>query len=237
MRFSLTMPYRRLPNTDKARLRALQTALNLGEELEGGALAFSNKTFAEIKSFLPYFSKIYQEYHTTIQRENEAAHGYQSKVRMARMYVSHFIQVLNLTVQRNEIKAAQQSLYGLEPGTRAVPDLISEEDLLKWGDAAILGEQKRLSSGGAALYNPSIAKVKVHFEIFKDAHYRQQIHRKSTGRLHDQMSELRVKADKLIQTLWNEIEAHFSAIEDKAEQMARCSEFGVVYYLRKSEKK
>ena len=44
------MPYRRLPNTDKARLRALNTALKLGDTLLPNELAYSQAIYAKIKA-------------------------------------------------------------------------------------------------------------------------------------------------------------------------------------------
>ena len=55
------MPYRRLPNTDVARLRALRTAYTIGKELPPFKLAFSQSTLQKIQSFLPSFEKILLE--------------------------------------------------------------------------------------------------------------------------------------------------------------------------------
>ena len=51
------MPYRRLPNTDLARLRALRTAYAIGKELPPFKLAYSQSTLQKIQSFLPSFEK------------------------------------------------------------------------------------------------------------------------------------------------------------------------------------
>ena len=48
---------------------------------------------------------------------------YRHIVQNARMYISHFIQVLNLAVIRGEIKKEQKLLYGLDPHQHVVPDL------------------------------------------------------------------------------------------------------------------
>ena len=42
-----------------------------------------------------------------------------------RLYISHFIQVLNLAVLRDEIKVVHKELYDL-PEANVVPDLLSE---------------------------------------------------------------------------------------------------------------
>jgi len=42
------MPYRRLPNTDTARIRAMKTALELGKELPPHKLAYSSNIINSI---------------------------------------------------------------------------------------------------------------------------------------------------------------------------------------------
>jgi len=95
-------------------------------------------------------------------------------VKMARLYISHFIQVLNLAVIRNEIRALQKELYGLNVQENALPDLSSETALADWGRKVIEGERKRMGQGGIPIYNPTIAKVKVHYDIFMESYEKQK---------------------------------------------------------------
>ena len=81
---------------------------------------------------------------------------YRHRVRNARMYISHFIQVLNLAVIRGEIKRSQKELYKLDPKSDSLPDLTSEEGLMEWGQNIIDGENQRTAAGGFAIYNPTI---------------------------------------------------------------------------------
>ena len=53
------MPYRRLPNTDTARIRAMKTALEKGKELPPHKLAFSSKTIVNLQKFLPSLNTIF----------------------------------------------------------------------------------------------------------------------------------------------------------------------------------
>ena len=50
-----SMPYRRLPNTDTARIRAMKTALEKGKDLPPNILAFSSKTIVNLRRFVPQF--------------------------------------------------------------------------------------------------------------------------------------------------------------------------------------
>ena len=230
------MPYRRLPNTDQARLRSLNRALEKGEILSMHDLAFSQKIFVEIRGFLPIFSKSLFEYKQSLDNQVSNNQKYQEKLKKARLYVNHFIQVLNLAVIRNEIKEEFQPFYGLEESCRSVPDLTSEVSLLEWGQKVIEGEAKRLSKGGSPLYSPSIANVRVHFEIFKDAYNKQKVLQNSTARHLEIVAQQRTTADSIILHLWNEVEERFVTIDDQEERLNACREYGLIYYYRKGEK-
>ena len=84
--------------------------------------------------------------------------------------------------------------------------------------------------------NPSMGKVRVWYERFKDSHHSQQTAHKSYQRSTRQLSDMRRKIDALIQAVWNEVEDSFTSLPD-AEKRENCSEYGVVYVFRKSEKK
>ena len=167
------MPYRRLPNTDQARVRALKTAVEKGELYNVRDLAITLKTLFEARNFLQRFEAAQIYYTQCYDNQSRASRKHQSNVKTARLYISHFIQVLNLAVLRDEIKVAHKDLYGL-PDTNTVPDLLSEAALVEWGKRIIDGEQRRMSQGGIPIYNPTIARVKVHYDIFLDSYERQK---------------------------------------------------------------
>ena len=49
------MPYRRLPNTDTARLKSLNSAFTKGKDLPPFKLAFSPSSFRKMQSSIPQF--------------------------------------------------------------------------------------------------------------------------------------------------------------------------------------
>ena len=176
------MPYRRLPNTDTARIKALKIAIDKCSETDFNDVVVSMKTIHRAKSVVGRFERMCVLYKQTFERQVRANKSFQRQIRNARMYVSHFVQVLYLSVIRNEIKEENLILYGLENSELLVPDLSTNEVLLYWGDKIIEGEEKRVSVGGVPIYNPTIAKVKVMYSIFKDGYQTQQIHQKATNR-------------------------------------------------------
>ncbi len=108
------MPYRRLPNTDNARIKALKTAINKCNNTDFNDVAISMKTLHKAKSDVRKFERMCQIYQQTFDTQIKANKQFQKQIKNARMYLSHFIQVLYLSVIRNEIKPDNLSLYGLE---------------------------------------------------------------------------------------------------------------------------
>ena len=230
------MPYRRLPKTDQARLTALQMAVQRASEADFTEQVLQYKTLSEAQRFLMQFENTVMQYHENFRTKVSANKQYRKVVQNARMYISHFIQVLNLAVIRGEIKAEQKELYGLDPNNHIVPDLSSEEDLLVWGENIIQGEQKRTSMGGFAIYNPAIAKVKVHYDIFKDHQMSHTLHKKATSRVMGDVETMRKQADAIILNIWNEVESYYKDLLPY-DKLCHCKNYGVIYYYRPTEKK
>lgn len=148
------MPYRRLPNTDQARIRALENAITKDDIRENNQLVISYKSIQEARNFVEVFKRNNKLYAQNFDAQVKSSKKYQSQVKSVRLYISHFIQVLNMSVIRSEIKKENKLLYGLEIDDYTVPDLSSETFLLKWGEAIIKGEEERLKKGGVPVYNP-----------------------------------------------------------------------------------
>ena len=158
------MPYRRLPNTDAARIRALKAALKKGQYLEIDTIAYPFALKQKIEFFLPKFEVAITNSKLAKEKQFDNSQKFSEYTKKARLYISHFIQVLNLAVLRDEIKVAHKELYGL-PASNTVPDLLSEASLVEWGKKIIEGEQLRTTQGGIPIYNPTIARVKVHYDF------------------------------------------------------------------------
>jgi len=229
------MPYRRLPNTDAARLRALRIAKQKYDEKGMAGVPYSSKIIYEVDAFIPMLERAISDYKMSLGGQVEQNQKYQTLVRTARMYVSHFIQVLNLSCLRNEIKPEKKLLYKLLPDNYAVPDLSTEMLLKEWGQNIIEGQYKRLNTGGTPIYNPAIAKVKVHYDLFMDAYQSKRITQQNSNRYLDHIQKLRSQADELILALWNQIENAYSDL-GMLEMQSRAKEFGIVYYLRRKER-
>lgn len=229
------MPYRRLPNTNQARLRSIQQAVHKGEAASLYDLAYSYKLFEDAKGFLTKYQRAMNENKQCSEKQFSSSIEFQEAAKNARMYVSHFIKVLNMCVQRHEIRAEYKEFYGLDPDNYVTPDLTSDESLYRWGKKIIEGEQHRLSKGGTPIYNPAIAKVRVHYDIFAEGYSNQKILQNNTSRTSENIGQLNSEADELILKIWDEVEATYANLQP-AIKIERCKEYGLIYYYRKGEK-
>lgn len=225
------MPYRRLPNTDNARIKALRTAI---ERFSAGGKIFITQSLPALKTLLFNFETAQKLYLDSLKRQSAENIKFQKHIKNTRLYISHFIQVLNFAVIRGEIKKEQKSYYMIEPDNYTVPDLSSNEAILAWGEKVIKGEQQRIARGGAPIYNPTIARVNVAYSQFKDAYFTQKTHQATTTRQLEAIASQREDMDKTLYAIWNQIESEF-AVLPPAERLAKCKQYGVVYYLRKGE--
>lgn len=230
------MPYRRLPNTDSARLRALKTALKKGKDLPPFKLAYSQSTFSKVELFINNFEKSMAHYKSAYAIQVDKNREYQLIQKKAKLYLSHFIQVINMAISRGELPALVRTVYGMDPDERKVPTLHSERELIDWGKIIIEGESQRLSKGQPPVTNPTIAVVKVRYQNFIDSFNHQKILQQNTHRAQLELDTLRQRADEIILSIWNEVEEHYKELPDD-ERRDRATEYGVVYVYRKNELK
>ena len=227
------MPYRRLPKTDQARIRALKAAVE--SSVKGGVYTqvLTHNTYHRAKELLERFSREVAVYKRCVaeQASKKGNEQYEAALKKARMYVSHFIQVLSMSIMRGEIARAKRPYYGLPENEDTVPNLFSEASVLEWGQKVIAGEQRRQSEGGIPIYNPTMGRVSVVFEIFKEMYDRQHMLQTRTAEALANISNMRYGVDELIFEIWGEVEKTFSSLSGET-RIKRCSEYGVIYYYR-----
>jgi len=228
------MPYRRLPNTDVARLKALKQAYQMGKELPPFKLAFSQTTFNKIHAILPGFEAAVRLYKSTYAAGIAKGKEYPANFKKAKLYISHFIQVMNMSISRGELHPNIRTFYGLDEFDNKVPEMNTETEVIKWGEKVIAGESERLKKGMTPVSNPTIALVKVRFEQFLGAYHAKKINQKNNIRILNDVTALRTQADEIILSIWNEVESHFADLPDDM-MRDKSAEYGVAYVYRRNE--
>jgi hypothetical protein len=228
------MPYRRLPNTDTARIKAMKTALEKGKELPPNKLAFSSKSIVRLQKFLPQFEHNCQLYRQALASQNKKSREYSDTLKKARIYLTHFIRVMNMAIFRGDLPKETRAFYGLTTDESTVPSFNTENEMMSWGRRIIEGEEFRIKKGGSPITNPTIAVVKVRFENFIESWTYHNTLAKKTSDYTEKNLILRKEADELILQLWNEIENTHSNLPEDIRK-TRSEEYGLVYFYRKSE--
>ena len=228
------MPYRRLPNTDNARYKALLKAYHKGKETPPFKLAFSQSTYQRIVSFLSGFEKSITQQKSALTNQIERNKDYLNLQKKAKLYISHFIQVVNMAIQRSEISGSILDYYKLNGYSRKLPPMNSEEEIIKWGEKIIEGEKQRVRKGMNPITNPTIAVVKVRYEQFLEAYRNQKNLQQTNNRAQKDVADLRPEADDIILNVWNEVEESFKDLPDDLRR-EKATEYGLVYVYRKNE--
>lgn len=228
------MPYRRLPNTDSARMKSLKSAYEKGKDLPPFKLAFSPNSFRKMQAVLPQFENAISEHKNSLNLQAEKNKEYQKRLKKVRLYISHFVQVVNLAITRGDLAPETRNYFGLEDDERKVPSLSSEEDVIRWGEKLIEGERLRRNKGMNPVTNPTIAVLKVHFDKFMEYHHYQKSLKDRSQRAQEHLNERRSQVDGVIQQIWNEVEHTYG---DLPEEMRRekATEYGLIYVFRKNE--
>ena len=228
------MPYRRLPNTDSARMKSLKSAYEKGKDLPPFKLAFSANSFRKMQMFLPQFENAISEHKNSLNLQADKNKEYQKRLKKVKLYISHFIQVVNLAIARGDLTPETRNYFAMGDDEKKVPSLTTEEDVVWWGEQLIKGEQHRRNKGKNPITNPTIAIVKIHFDKFMEYHNYQKSLKDRSQRAQVNLNERRSQIDGVIQQIWNEVEHTYG---DLPEEMRRekAGEYGLIYVFRKNE--
>jgi hypothetical protein len=224
---------KKLPETDDERIDILRAALEQEETNKAWDKILSIAELQDLRVLITKYEGDNAVFNQAITDRAKAKSLYDELFKNAQLYVSHFIQVLFLTVIRNEIKPEYLPLYGFQENSPSLPlpRLLTEEAVLTWAEKLMKGETERTYRGGTSLYNPTIAKVKVHYELFKEAIYSLSIYEKNLARLQNNISEIRKSADEFIGSIWTKVEERYSGTSPE-EQSLRFKAYKIQYLHR-----
>lgn len=226
------MPYRRLPKTDSARLKALRvlTESNVAYTIEGRFL--NPDDLASARRLCQELENASEQYNICMRTQVRYSKRIAKLQHNAMMYLSHFLQVLFLAMDREEIEKDNLSLYGLEEPN--VPYLKTADAIMKWAPMIIEGEKNRLKKKGKPILSPPIGAVVTHFDVFRNMYDSQRQYQVRTKTALEHITKLRGQIDEVILSLWNQIEQQY-ANEPPESRFAKCRQFGVIYYYRRHE--
>lgn len=194
------MPYRRLPKTDSARLKALKTLLENNEIYTVRNRFIDWKLLNRAQPLHDRLLTATEQYKISMSSQVQNARKMDGLQHRASMYLSHFLQVLLMSADRGEIKRSQLPLYGLDERTTALPNLKTTDGLLKWGPIVIEGEKARQKKGGV----PSIILLSAWFLLILISTVRHIAHRGNCN--NEQTEQIRTFpscAQRLMSCCWS----------------------------------
>lgn len=224
----MTTLARRLPNSNLGRDRALKQAHDKFSSIPATTVILHPNTSTRLG-----------EMRTDYKDKQDAVAAAQAAlsvntplkdaaVQKLKKYVSHFIQVFNLGVDREKYPAAHRAFYHLEVSSAAVPNLDAEADVFLWAGRLIDGDAERVAAGGAAMANPDIAEVTTERDAAQPLYTNQSTLADALDTAQEDLEALNPEADKLIKRVWNEVETFYSE-EEAGSMRDNAREWGVVY--------
>lgn len=203
---------------------------------ENGKPVLSYEEVTKMEQWHRKMTKAQSQYKFYYEKVTADGKEYRKDMRMAQMYLSHYIQVFNMCIERGELKKQCRVDFGLDINDNTVPNLRKASDIVKWGERIINAEEKRMQHGGKLIYNPTLAKVKVYWSIFNDRYFSNDKMSDSAQRYLDELAQMRPEVDAFILDLWNRVEALYADLPS-TQRFEKAQQFGVRYYMRTSEKK
>ena len=210
------------------------------------AKMFTEKVVPEVIVLLPAtHAKLATLYETWTKeaRERDLAEGEQNVASLKvndcanalRTYISHFLQVFNMAIERGEHKPGERSYFQLPNSQSNLPSLGGEPQLMTWAARLIKGEAERVNAGLAPMSKPDITAVEAKFNEFKQASdERDQARTKATQEGAD-VQALRAEVDDFIRNdLWYEILGAMRR-EEPAKLRNKARAWGVRYQFQKGE--
>jgi hypothetical protein len=230
------MPYILRPNNDTDRNNVINHMSELiftpqGEIREDAAKIFLNETVEHLKTFMPVYSTAYKNRDLAFSDRSSATKQKNIPKDLVKKNISHFFHTFNNGIERGTFTISERRLYGLSIESMDVPSLITESDILEWGDKIVSGEATRIAQGGKPMTMPSAEEVRVALENYKVAQKQKSDKQIGLTKEQEGIQELRDEADDLIKDLWDEVEFYFRKSEPAARRV-QCSQWGVIYKNR-----
>jgi len=224
------MYQRKYPNTDKERYNVLKSFFDTIKSLTDGGIPISTECFVKAKKVFGIYAKLMDFSEDTNNKENKRIQLYKELFHKSKLYIIHYYQMMNMAIERGELKPEIRLYYGLKQNDNKPPRIHSESELISLAKNLFIADAKRISEGGKYLTNPGIGVVKVWFEKFYDIYQGEKNLENAKTVEVENIQEIRNEADTTIKDIWDNIEAEFIELPNN-ERIDICSKYGMVFEL------
>lgn len=222
------MPTRRLPRSDDERSTALSTCSAKAQSTAPANWLITSAQNSTMSATLSQWRNYRNVLGPALHAQTAATATVEMALATCARYNSHFIQVLNLAIERGNLPASVRSYYQL-PLTHADVPLMNTCPLaLLWAGNLKNGETARVAAGGPPMSWPTIAQVNTAATACINAENIQSSAKSSYDLAQESVADLRPTVDVVVKDLWDTIE--FNLRTDAPSSLRRkAREWGVAY--------
>jgi hypothetical protein len=242
------MAYRRLPNSTPAIVRTFKTAHDTSKLITNPAQRAISPTHAaqlDLDAPASLYSRLLKEASELDIAQAEQAPLTTALARLAARlttYCSHFHQVFDLAIAREEFAPGDRSFYGRPATASTIPDLSDYDAVEDVADKIGEGEKKRFKAADdagrefTAMTNPSAAQVTALLDPFREARAASQRAQIKTDKEAADLRALYQDAYKLAVDICDTVEFFYRAERESMPTFrTHCRRWGVVYIYEPSE--
>ena len=223
------MPSRRLPQTDANRSKALITCARRTSTLSAGAWLITVAQNNTLNGLLSSWRNNQNAAGGGLSVQTGATSASQQCLTRTVRIISHFIQVLDMAIERGALPPSVRPLYQLNASHGGVPDINTVADALLWAQRLADGEAARINQGGAPLAWPAVSEVTAEADLLRAAADTQSTDKLLFDQAQEAIATQRPAIDTHIRDLWDTIEYNLRHEPDAASLRRKAREWGVVY--------
>jgi len=224
----MTTISRKLPNTHVTRAAAIEIAKNKKDNVPPAQNVLTAATALRLDAIYTNYSARMLAVSNALAAQSESTAGTSAAFSKSKMFVSHFIQVFFLGVERSVYTKEQKAFYGLDVNQTALPKLDSDADLLIWGKRLKDGDPLRVAAGGAAMSNPTIAQCNTAYDAWVALYNAHSTEKEAYDIAQEQLEAIIPEADGVILKVWDEAETFYNE-ETPSSKRNNCRLWGAVY--------
>lgn len=222
------MPTRRLPQTDDQRTTALHACNVKYQNTAAPLRLISAAQFVTLGATLSPWRGARDALGPLLSTQTSCTGTCEAALAQCARTNSHFIQVLNLAIDRGVLPASVRAFYELSVSHAEVPPMKTTADALLWADRLATGEGQRIAAGGTALTWPTIGEVNTAATALQNAVNLQSTAKDAYDLAQETVAGQRPTVDPVIKDLWDTIEFNLRT-EDPSSLRRKAREWGVVY--------
>ena len=222
------MPTRRLPRSDDQRSTALDTCNTKYQATASPNRLITPGQFVTLGSILSPWRGARAALGPALAAQTAATGLCNTCFTACTRLNSHFIQVLNLAIERGVLPASVRAYYELPVSQAEVPLMNTAADALQWADKLSAGEIQRIAAGGLALAWPTIGQVDAAAGELQANENLQSTAKDAYDLAQEAVADQRPAVDDLIKDLWDTIEFNLRT-EEPSSLRRKAREWGVVY--------